>query len=298
MSTPSVHPGGVAAAPVRGLASRRRRPGRPAFGWPERIALAVVVLAVFVAVFGPLLAPLDPYRVAQSDAFQPPGPGHWLGTDALGRDVGSRLLAGAQTTLLSAFVVVAVAAVVGTAVGTAAAVAGGWVEEVLMRICDVALSLPSIVLALGLAAVLGADTRSAVIALCLTWWPGYARLVRGVVRETLHSDFVAAARVLGVRTPRLVGRHLLPNSLDTLYVQTTLDVAAVTLVVSGLSFVGVGAQPPSAEWGAMIAESRGYVTTAWWTVALPGAAVAVVAIAFQLVGDAVRVRNDPTLRAR
>lgn len=298
MSTPPLNmPVPVAAVPRVGPGRRRRSRNR-AFGWPERIALVIAVLAVVLAVVGPWLAPQDPYNVVQSDAFAHPGAAHWFGTDAQGRDVLSRLLTGARTTLLSSLAVVAVAAVVGTAVGTIAAVAGGWLDEVLMRLCDIALSLPSIILALGLAAVLGSGTRSAIIALCLTWWPGYARLVRGVVRETLHQDFIAASRVLGVPLPRLIGRHLLPNSLDTLYVQTTLDVAAVTLVISGLSFVGVGAQPPSAEWGAMIAQSRGYVTTAWWTVALPGAAVAIVAVAFQLVGDAVRVRNDPTLRGR
>jgi peptide/nickel transport system permease protein len=165
-----------------------------------------------------------------------------------------------------------------------------------MRITDIGLSLPAIILALGLSAALGPGLTSAVIALSLTWWPGYARLVRSLVREVKDAEYVDAARVLGVPQGRLVLRHILPNALNTLYVQTTVDVGAVMLVISGLSFIGVGAQVPSAEWGAMIAGEANNLTTAWWAVALPGLALLLTALAFNLVGDWLRVRTDPTIR--
>ena len=200
--------------------------------------------------------------------------------------------------MLSVAAVILFATVVGVIVGTFAALAGGFVDEVLMRTADIGLSFPALILALGLAAALGASLRAAIVALAVTWWPGYARLVRSLVLETRHREFVDGARALGVSRTRLVLRHILPNSLDTLFVQTTLDVAAVTLVISGLSFIGVGAQIPQAEWGAMIADGRTQITSAWWTVLFPGLAIALTAIGFNLVGDLLRSELDPTLRTR
>ncbi|MEV7012595.1 ABC transporter permease [Streptosporangium sp. NPDC051022] len=262
----------------------------------ERAALAVAVLMVVIAVAGPLLAPHDPYAVDLSKALLPPSADHWFGTDANGRDVLSRVLSGAQVTLPATVIVIVVATLVGTLIGTVAALGGKVVDEALMRVTDIGLSLPSIILALGLAAALGAGLRSAVIALAATWWPGYARLVRTLVRDVKDAEYVDAARTLGVSRTRLVFRHILPNALNTLYVQTTLDVAAVMLVISGLSFVGVGAQVPSAEWGAMIAGAANNLTNGWWAVAFPGLAIMLTAISFNLVGDWLRVRNDPTIR--
>ena len=274
-----------------------RRPRRGLAQIVDAASFVVIGLAALVAVLGPLLAPADPYRVDVSQSLLAPGvQGHLLGTDNEGRDLLSRVFFGARETLLATVIVILVAAVLGSLVGIAAASGPRWLDELLMRTCDVFLSVPSLVLALGVAAVLGPSLRSAVIALAVTWWPGYARLVRSVVRDTLQLEYVAAARVLGVGPLRLVRRHLLPSIRDTLLVQTTIDVAAVILVISGLSFIGVGAQPPSAEWGAMIADGRQYIVTAWWTVVIPGVAVAVTAIASQLAGDALRVRFDPTLR--
>ena len=262
----------------------------------DRIALGTAGLMVLLALVGPYLAPMDPYAVNLPDALVPPGAEYWLGTDANGRDILSRILAGGRTTLLATVAVIAAATLIGTVIGTAAALGGRIVDEVLMRICDIGLSLPAIVVALGLAAAMGPSLQSAVIALAATWWPGYARLVRTLVREVRDAEFVESARVLGVSRTRLVLRHVLPNSLSALYVQTTLDVSAVMLVISGLSFVGVGAQVPASEWGAMIAASRDTAVTAWWTVLFPGLAIAITAIAFNLVGDWLRVRTDPTLR--
>ncbi|MEU9834501.1 ABC transporter permease [Streptosporangium sp. NPDC048047] len=273
-----------------------RRRGLPRVPVVERVAVVVAVAMVILAVIGPLIAPQDPYAVDLSKALLPPSGDHWFGTDANGRDILSRVLSGARITLPATMIVIIAAALMGTVVGTVAALGGKVVDEVLMRITDIGLSLPSIILALGLAAALGSGLRSAVIALALTWWPGYARLVRTLVRDVKDAEYVDAARTLGVSRTRLVFRHILPNALNTLYVQTTLDVAAVMLVISGLSFVGVGAQVPSAEWGAMIAAAANNLTNGWWAVAFPGLAIMLTAISFNLLGDWLRVRNDPTIR--
>jgi peptide/nickel transport system permease protein len=259
----------------------------------ERVALAGVALMVFLAVFGPMLAPQSPDAINPAIALQSPGSAHWFGTDILGRDGFSRVLA-----LLRTFAVLAVAAVIGITVGTVSALGGRVVDEIIMRICDVGLALPSIVFAMGLAAALGPSLRSAAIAMTVTWWPGYARLVRTIVREIRDADYVESARALGVGRWRLVWRHILANSMSTMYVQLTLDVSAAMIVISGLSFIGVGAQAPSAEWGAMIAASTDNLTNGWWAMLFPGLGIAITAISFNLAGDWVRVRTDPTLRGR
>ena len=289
------------SSPTETRPRRGRRGTRPQRRWVgvgavlEKVAVVTAAVMVVLAAAGPWIAPYDPYQVDLASALRGPSGAHWFGTDTNGRDVLSRVLVGARTTLAATFVVLAVTTVVGMVLGTVAALGGRIVDEVIMRVCDVGLSLPSIVLALGLAAALGPSLRSAVIAMAITWWPGYARLVRTLVRQTQDAEFVDAARTLGVGRWRLVTRHILPNSLDTMYVQVTLDVAAVMLVISGLSFIGVGAQVPSPEWGAMIASAAGNVITGWWSLLFPGLAIAVTAISFNLVGDWLRVRNDPTL---
>jgi len=262
----------------------------------ERIALVVVGLVVLIAFIGPIIAPYDGYRVDLAQALKAPSAEHWLGTDLNGRDVLSRILIGAQTTLSATAIVLVVTIVIGVIVGTIAALGGRIVDEVLMRITDIGLALPSIILALGFAVALGPGLESAIIAMAATWWPGYARLMRSIVRETRQQEYVEAAQALGVSRWRLVTKHILPNSLDPLSVQVTLDVAAVMLVISGLSFIGVGAQVPSAEWGAMIAAASDNVVNGWWSLVFPGLALAITAIAFNLAGDWLRVKRDPTLR--
>lgn len=262
----------------------------------ERIALVVVGLVVLIAFIGPIIAPYDGYRVDLAQALKAPSAEHWLGTDLNGRDVLSRILIGAQTTLAATGIVLVVTIIIGVIVGTIAALGGRVVDEVLMRITDIGLALPSIILALGFAVALGPGLESAIIAMAATWWPGYARLMRSIVRETRQQEYVEAAQALGVSRWRLVTKHILPNSLDPLSVQVTLDVAAVMLVISGLSFIGVGAQVPSAEWGAMIAAASDNVINGWWSLVFPGLALAITAIAFNLAGDWLRVKRDPTLR--
>jgi peptide/nickel transport system permease protein len=287
--------GRLLGRPAMFTVRRRTLPRSPLI---ERVAIAVALIMVLIAVIGPWLAPQNPYLVNLPDSLQPPSMAHWFGTDVNGRDILSRVLTGARTTLTATFIVLLVTTVIGVLIGTTAALAGRVVDEILMRICDVGLSLPPIVLALGLAAALGPSLTSAVIAMIATWWPGYARLVRTVVRETRDSEFVEGARMLGVGRARLIFRHILPNSLNIMYVQVTLDVAGVMLVISGLSFVGVGAQVPSAEWGAMIAAAANNVQNGWWALLFPGLAIALTAVAFNIAGDWLRVRTDPTLRRR
>ncbi|MEV5555302.1 ABC transporter permease [Nonomuraea wenchangensis] len=284
------------SATTTGIATRVAARIRHRVPFVEGAALAVAVVVVAMAAVGPLVAPHDPYAVNLTDALLPPSAEHWFGTDANGRDVLSRVLHGARVTLPATLVVIAASTVIGVLIGTVAALGGKVVDEVLMRITDIGLSLPAIILALGLSAALGPGLSSAVIALSVTWWPGYARLARTLVREVKDAEYVDAARVLGVPQGRLIFRHILPNALNTLYVQTTVDVGAVMLVISGLSFIGVGAQVPSAEWGAMIAGEANNLTNAWWAVAFPGLALLLTALAFNLVGDWLRVRNDPTIR--
>ena len=282
-----------------GRAVHVRRRGR--FGSSpllERIAVVLALLIVLIAIIGPWIAPHDPYAVNLPNQLKAPGSGHWLGTDVNGRDVLSRVLTGARVTLSATAIVLAVATVVGVLIGTIAGLGNTIVDEILMRLCDIGLALPSIVLALGLAAALGPSLQSAVIAMAVTWWPGYARLVRTVVREVRDAEFVDSARMLGVGRLRLAFRHVLPNSLSILWVQVSLDVAAVMLTISGLSFIGVGAQVPSAEWGAAIAAAANNVVNGWWALLFPGLAIAFTAIVFNLVGDWLRVQTDPTLRGR
>ncbi|ROO86997.1 peptide/nickel transport system permease protein [Actinocorallia herbida] len=275
---------------------RLRRPARMPL--VDELTFALVLVFAVLAVIGPWIAPHDPYQVDMARTLQPPGGAHWLGTDSSGRDVLSRLLAGTRLTLLSSLSVVALAAVTGTAVAAAAALAPRWLDAAIMRVCDVFLSLPSMVLALGIAAALGSGLRSTVIAMASAMWPAYARLVRGVMRQTMTATHVDSARVLGVSRTRLMARHILPNSLDDLYVQAALGVATVIMLMSGLAFLGVGPPPTSPDWGAMIADGRAVVTTAWWVAAAPGMAITLAAVAFGLAGDALRVHLDPTLRER
>jgi peptide/nickel transport system permease protein len=264
----------------------------------EAVGLAIAVLAVVIVVIGPLLAPQDPDAPNFAAELQSPSWSHPFGTDTAGRDVLSRVLAGGRLTLLSVFAVIAFATIVGVVLGTLSALGPRWLDNLLMRICDVGLSFPALILALGLAASMGRGLTAAVVALALTWWPGYARLVRGLVLDVRELEYVESARALGVPRRRLITRHVLPNALDTLWVQTTFDVAAVTLVISGLSFIGVGAQIPQPEWGAMVADGRQVLTSAWWCVTFPGLAIALTAIGFNLVGDLLRSELDPTVHRR
>ena len=264
----------------------------------EIAAVGFAALMVLLAIIGPIIAPHDPYEVDFFNRFSPPSTEYFFGTDATGRDVFSRVLYGARLTLASALVVIVIVALIGIIIGVVSALSGGLVDDVLMRFTDIWLAFPPLVLAMGFAAAFGAGINAAILALIITWWPGYARLTRALIVETKDKDFIVAAKAMGIGKIRTIIFHLIPNSLDVLFVQLTLDVAAVILVISGLSFIGVGAQIPLAEWGAMIADGRSAMSRAWWVVFFPGLAILLTAVSFNLVGDILRRELDPALRRR
>ena len=267
-------------------------------GWIERTAIALAALILLTALLGQWLAPYDPLEIDFRGKLLPPSPAHPMGTDGSGRDVLSRLLAGAQLTVLSTAAVIAVVLAIGCAIGMFSAFVGGAVDNFLMRLADIWLGFPPLILALGFAAALGSSLQAAIWALVFSWWPNYARLSRMVTRDILSETYIASADALGVPVARKVLRYVIPNAFDVLIIQVTLDISAVMLAISGLSFIGVGAQIPAPEWGAMIADGRAHVGSGWWIVVFPGLAIFLTALSFNVIGDMLRRELDPTLRRR
>ena len=283
--------GGGISRGLRGLFGRHT-------GALDRAAVVVSLLLVLLAIIGPFIAPYDAYLAVPADALLPPSAAHWMGTDDAGRDVLSRLLAGAGTTLLAAVAVVLISTVVGVLVACIAVLSPRGLDSTIMRICDIFMALPAMVLALGIAAALGPSLGSVVVAMVIAMWPGTTRLVRGILRVTMGSAYVESARVNGIGRLTTLARHVLPNSLDSVYVQASMEISGAVVLMAGLAYLGVGAPPPSADWGAMVAQGRAYITTAWWVATFPGLAITVAAIAFGLLGDVIRVRLDPSLRRK
>lgn len=257
--------------------------------------LALFVVAV--AVLGPALAPHDPAGIV-GRPLTPPSREFPMGTDNLGRDVFSRVLAGAQLSLSMGFVAVLVGASLGTLVGVVSGVAGGWTDVVIMRMNDALMAFPGILLALAIAAALGPDLRNAMIAVGIAWVPTFARLVRASVLQVKHADYVDAAESMGASQSRLILRHVLPNSLTPVIVLSSMSLAGAILAGTALSFLGLGPQPPTPEWGAMISQSRQFMSRAWWPMAFPGLAIAITIFAANLLGNGLRDVLDPRLRAR
>ena len=275
-----------------GLAYRRWRrfAGNPlsVFGF------AILLVLVIVAAIGPWIAPHDPLRQVLSDRLLPPGSAsHWLGTDQLGRDILSRIIYGSRLTLSIAILVVVVVVPIGLMIGTTAGFFGGWVDNVLMRITDIALAFPKIVLALAFAAALGPGVINAVIAISITAWPAYARLARAETLWLVQADFIQVARLQGASNLRILLRYVMPLCTSSVIVRATLDMAGIILTVAGLGFLGLGAQPPSPEWGFMVASGRNVLLDSWWVATLPGFAILLVSLAFNLLGDGLRDVLDP-----
>ncbi len=260
------------------------------------IGLATVIFFILVALLAPQLAPYNPTLVHLSDRLLPPSRAHPFGTDGVGLDVFSRVIWGARIDLTSAVLVVVVAGSVGTAVGMSAGWFGGWWDEVLMRVTDVFLAFPGLILAMAISAVLKPDLNNALLAISVTWWPTYARLGRGATLTLRSLEFVEAARSEGATTSTIMRRHLLPNAIAPLLIQATLDLGSVILVAAGLSFIGFGAQPPTPEWGVMVSDGQTYLMTQWWIATFPAMAIFLLVIAFNLVGDTLRDLLDPRLR--
>src|ERR1700761_190167 len=275
-----------------GLAYRRWRrfAGNPL----SMFGLAILALLVIVAIVGPWIAPHDPLRQILPDRLLPPGSvSHWLGTDQLGRDILSRLIDGARITLSIAILVVIVVVPIGLMIGTVAGFCGGWIDNVLMRITDIALAFPKIVLALPVADAVGTRVINAVIAVSITAWPAYARLARAETLRLVDADFIHVARLQGASRARILLRYIVPLCSSSVIVRATLDMAGIILTVAGLGFLGLGAQPPSPEWGYMVASGRNVLSDSWWVAPIPGFAILLVSLAFNLLGDGLRDVFDP-----
>lgn len=261
---------------------------------PSTLIGGLLVLTLLVmALVAPLIATHDPMAQVLADRLQPPSAAHWLGTDQLGRDIYSRLVYGAQPTLLIVILVIAFSAPFGLIIGMVAGYMGGWVETVLMRLTDIFMAFPRLILALALVSVLKPGLTNAVIAIAITAWPSYARLARAETLALRHADFVEAARGLGQSGRRIVMGQILPLCLSSAAIRATLDMAGIILTAAGLGFLGLGAQPPMAEWGAMIGTGRDHVFDAWWVAAAPGVAILLVSLGFNLLGDGLRDVLDP-----
>lgn len=262
------------------------------------VASGLVLLVVVVAVLGPLLSPHPPDAMTLSERLRPPSAAHPFGTDDFGRDVLSRVLTGARISIEVALIVLSLSVATGTILGAVAGLAGGIVDEVIMRITDLFLAFPVLILAAAIAATLGGNLTTTMIALAAVYWPWYARLVRGQVLSLREREYVLAARTFGAAPAWLIRVHLLPNVLPLIIVQVSLDVGYVILATSSLSFLGLGAQPPTPEWGAMLTDARAYIRDSWWFATFPGLALAITVFAFNLLGDGLRDWLDPRLRGR
>ncbi|MGH7066479.1 MAG: ABC transporter permease [Acetobacteraceae bacterium] len=279
----------IALGPPAPLGAALARPA-------ARVGLAIVVVFLFLCAAAPLIAPHDPYAQDLMSALAPPSLAHPLGTDQYGRDVASRVLYGARYALFAIVVGDGLALALGTAMGLAAGYLGGAVDAVMMRLTDVLLAFPYLLLALIIVAALGPSLLHSLIAIGIVYTPQYARLVRGQVLSVRQSDYVRAARALGASARRIVLRHVAPNSLSPVLIMATLQAGSVVVETAGLSFLGLGAQPPSPDWGALLADGQNFFLTAWWIATFPGLAIFVAVLGFNLLGDALRREFDPRAR--
>jgi peptide/nickel transport system permease protein len=258
--------------------------------------LAILALFLLAGLFAPMLAPYDPYEIDLEASLRGPGGGHWLGRDELGRDLLSRIIYGARLSLVIGVIAVAIGATVGVPVGALSGYLGGRVDLFTQRAIDVMLAFPGILLAIVLVAILGVGLVQVMVAVGIVSIPVYARLVRGQVLSLREQEFVDAARALGATNTRIVWRHVLPNTLAVIIVQSTLQVASAILSAAALGFLGLGAQPPAAEWGSMLSNARQYIRLAPHSVTFPGLAIMLTVLGFNLVGDAIRDALDPRMR--
>jgi len=258
------------------------------------VGAAIILIWAVVAIAAPIVAPYDALAQKIEDRLGPPSARHFFGTDELGRDVFSRVVYGARISLPVGLLVILFATLVGALVGALAGYIGGLFDLLIMRLADITLAFPSIVLALAIAAALGPSLRNALIAMILVWWPEYARLMRGQVLSVKNDDYVQAARTLGASDTRILLRHIIPNTLAPIIVKASLDAGSAILTIAALSFIGLGAVPPTPEWGAMISMGR-FKFYQWWLTTFPGLAVLTVVLGFNFFGDGVRDAFDPRM---
>lgn len=270
------------------LAPRRRRRRVTTLA----IGGSLIAILLLAALFAPLLAPFDPDAQMMSARLLPPSAAHWLGTDGFGRDLLSRVIYGTRPTLLLVSLILMLTIPLGMLVGIAAGYLGGWTERVLMRITDIFLSLPNLVIALALVAMLGPGLMNGALALALTSWPPFARQARAETLALRRSDYLAAARMQGITGLRLMFGHILPLCMPAAIVRAALSLGGIILAAAGLGFLGMGIQPPTAEWGSMVAEGSKVIFDQWWVAAAPGGAILFASLAFNLTGDGLRDRLD------
>jgi len=263
---------------------------------PTFLSLVFLAVIAMVAIFAPWVAPYDPIEVDTEAIFEAPGPGHWFGTDNLGRDILSRIIAGSRISLGLGFMAVGIAGSLGIVLGLVAGYYGGWVDTVISRIVDGALAFPSLLLALAIVSVLGTGLEAVVVAVGVSSAPPFIRVVRSVVLAVRETDYVESARAIGATHMRIMMRHVLPNVFAPALVLATLGLARAIFAASSLSFLGVGAQPPTPEWGALISKGREHMRVAWWMSTFPGLAIFMSILAINLVGDSLRDILDPRLK--
>ena len=281
--------------PDHGLGARLRTLFGDGFPWISAGILAGVIL---LALFGPMVSPWQPGALDLRSAFQPPvwAGGTWshpLGTDNLGRDILSRIIAGTRVSVIVAFWAILLSGAIGTIIGMIAGYFGGWTDTIIMRLVDMQLSIPPLALALILAAVLDPGLQAVVIVITVTYWSWYARIVRGEILSLREREYVALARIAGCGPLTIFARHLAPNIVNTLLVLATLQVGQVIIFEASLSFLGLGIQTPDISWGVMLADARGYITNAWWAITMPGVAIMLTCLASNLFGDWLRDMLDP-----
>ena len=257
------------------------------------IGLLIILLLILTALFAPQIAPYDPVVTDLANRLHPLSAEHWFGTDEMGRDIFSRVVWGSRLTLYVILLVAVIAAPVGILVGTVSGYFGGVIDTVLMRITDIFVAFPKLILALAFVAALGPGIENAIIAISITSWPPYARIARAETITIRNSDFIKAIRLQGAGPLRIITRHIMPLCMSSLIVRVTLDMAGIILTAAGLGFLGLGAQPPSPEWGAMTSAGRSFILDQWWLITMPGTAIFVVSLAFNLLGDGLREVLDP-----
>lgn len=277
----------VAAFPMTSTPWRTwlNRPAWRRAGWLTWLSGLVVVIILLAVLFPSVLATHEPLELIVKDRLKPPSTAHWFGTDGAGRDIYSRMVYGARYSIGMSLIIVLSAAAIGTLWGGVAGFVGGRVDQVMMRTVDIFLAFPYFILALAVASALGRGMTSAVLALVLVWWPGYARMIRGQVLSIKKDLFVEAARAIGLSSPRIILRHILPQTTNGLNARITLDLGYVLLALTGLSFLGLGAQNPTPEWGVMVADSRLFIFRAWWYGVFPGLVIFFTVLAFMTFGD-------------
>ncbi len=264
---------------------------------PSAVAGMIVIGGMSVlALFADLLAPYDPIAISLSERLGPPSAAHWFGTDEMGRDILSRILYGSRISLRIGVLVVSIAGGLGTVIGVIAGYIGGWIDNLIMRLMDVILSFPSLVLAMALAAALGPSLTNAIIAVAFVMIPKFARLARSEALAIREKQFVAAARASGASSRWIIVHHLIPNCLNSVIVLATLTLGDTILIAASLSFIGLGAQPPTPEWGAMISVGRKFLMDQWWYATFPGLFILITVIGFNILGDALRDVLDPRIR--